>query len=275
MKITQSFLKDMDSHINGEMCGNLIIERYIHGRSIDDPEAEPGVMQLGSYFEYIAFGSLPKSGEIPQPVYKKRSLNKKEKTIKDMAADYRFAHEQAEEVTKYLKQMGFVVIKTQWKLTLGRYEGTIDVLVRCDKDLPELGIEKGMEIVLDVKFTAMLKDTTPRNNKHGWKFSDVQKAYHGIQAVQYHMISKRPFYFLVVSSKVLGDVRLFYIDVDDFAVDQHVKKANYLYDRFMVLGESGLKPQPSLVRCNSCPIRKDCKDKWTYPRVEVIKLNED
>lgn len=79
-RISQSMMKAVRAYLDGGDCGLVIREKYINGRLFGDATK---AMKLGTYFEYILTGSLPKDGKVPQPEYKKMSLNAQEKIIKD------------------------------------------------------------------------------------------------------------------------------------------------------------------------------------------------
>jgi hypothetical protein len=272
-RVSQSFVKDFQSYIDGEECGIIINAKYIDDRLLDDPNQQPGAKELGSYFEFITFGNLPKSGIAPTPVMLANG--------KDMAAEYRLAHVNSKRVLALFDELGLEIIERGKKYTYGRFHGTIDLVCRCTKDVKfDTGVEwkEGDIIVIDVKYSGLIGETTPGWNKHGWRFTPAQKAYHGIQAVHYHMITHLPFYFFVVQSNnkegSLSDMRFFHIPVTENMVETHKIKANDLFDRFFVRATAGdLKPRPSLMKCQKCPLREECKFRHFFPHPEIIDLN--
>ena len=68
MKISQSFVKEYSKYKQKKSCGLQVKAKYIDG--IKFPSSD--TMELGNYFEFMATGCLPRSGEIPTPeiVYK-------------------------------------------------------------------------------------------------------------------------------------------------------------------------------------------------------------
>lgn len=272
-RISQSFIKDYQSYVDGEECGIIIREKYVNDRLLDDPTAEPGAKELGSYFEFITFGTLPKSGIIPTPVMLANG--------KDMDAKYRLAHVNSKRVLALFHDLGLEYVEKGKKYTYGRHHGTIDLVCRCTKDVTfDTGVQwkAGDLIVIDVKYSGLIGETTPGWNKHGWRFTPAQKAYHGIQAVHYHMITHMPFYFFVCQSNnkegTLSDMRFFHIPVNENMVETHKIKANDLFDRFFVRATAGdLKPRPSLAKCQKCPLKDECSFRHTYPHPEIIDLN--
>ncbi len=278
-RISQSFIKDFTAYLHDGMCGNLIRERYVNGRSLEDPEAEPGAMQLGIYFEFIATGNLPKSGQIPQPVWKKRSLSKpiEKRKLTDMTEPYQLAHARAEQLKGYLTWYGLKIQHVGRKITLGRFEGSLDLICEATKQIlvDDTILDPGEQIIIDLKYAATLNDKTPRTNKHGWKWSEVQKAYHGIQAVHYSMLGRMKFFFLVISSAKEDNAKFFYVPVDDFAIEQHILVANGLHDKFKFMANAnGFLARPDLRICAKCALRRECPDKMIAPGIEVVNLNE-
>lgn len=275
-RITQSFIKDMRSYKAGELCGNIIRERWVNNRLLEDPDREPGAMELGAYFEFITFGTLPKGGKIPQPVYMLTPLKKNGGSpdglqVEDMTEPYRFAHKQSKHLLAYMDRMGFKILHAGKHLTKGRYEGTLDLIVECTKDIDDFVI--GNVIVIDIKYSGLMGPNIPWRNKHGWQWSDVQKKYHGTQALHYHFISDGlKFYFLVTSSTVEGEAKMFYIPIDEFESEQHIMEGNSLFEDLKFFSEVGLEARPSLVTCNKCPLRNECHDRQLWPKVEVVKI---
>lgn len=273
--ISQSFIKDFKAYDEGNECGIIIREKYVNGRVLDDPDADPGLKELGAYFEFIAFGSLPKSGVVPTPVMLSDG--------KTMNAAYRLATINAKRVREYLTvELGLVIKKKAWKVTKGRFNGTIDLLCECTKEIHfDTGIvwRVGDVIVIDLKYSGLISETTPAYNKHGWKWSKVQKEYHGIQATHYHILTDAPFYFFVCQSNnkegTLSDMKFFHIPVDGAMKEQHIVKANDYFDRFQVLAAAeDLKPRPSFSRCSKCVLRNECTVKHEFPHPEIINITE-
>lgn len=286
-RISQSFIKTMREYLAGDECGNVVTHQYLEGKLLDRKSKE---MAKGTYFEFLLSGALPKNGTIPVPEYMATPLkNKKPQDLKvsDMTADYRVVHVNAERVKKMLfVDMGLILISAGKKLVKGRFEGTLDLICECSKDITfDNGAEwkKGDRIVIDVKYSGLLYD---RWNKLGWEWSNIQKEYHGTQAKQYNYVSDLPFHFLVVSStnkeedneegdgKVVGATmaKFFGVPVDDHMMETHLAEGNKLYDRLKLESEVGLVARPDYVRCQKCAIREGCKDKHTFPQVEIVDL---
>jgi hypothetical protein len=269
-KITQSFLKDMIEYNAGTLCGNLVIEKWVNDRLFDDEE--PGAKELGCYFEFLLTGSLPKNQKVPQPVL-----------LKDNRPDasYRMAAVNAKRLKEYFDEMGLKIVQAGVRLTKGRFEGTLDIIAECTKQIEfDTGIiwNVGDRIAIDTKYSGLIGETSSGYNKLGWKWSNIQKEYHGIQAKQYHFVSNLPIYFLITQSNnkegTTSDVKLFHTPVSEFMIEQHVIEGNRLFDQFNFRYNSvGFEVRPSLSKCLKCPIKESCEQKHTFPHPEVIDLN--
>jgi hypothetical protein len=284
-RISQSFTKEMRDFLFRGACGNLIRERWINGRMVEDPDRDAGAMQLGSYFEFIlsllifpANPSLPKDGKVPVAQFKVRS---KGTDVSDMVQDYRDAHANAKHLAGYFKEWGFKVIATQKRLVKGNQEGTLDLICEAERDIVLGGVElsAGERFIIDLKYSGLLSPTTPMSNKHGWKWSKVQKEYHGTQAIQYHYVGggEMKFFFLVVnSSNGDGECKFFYVPVDEYMTERHLAEGKDYLNKLMFYEKAGgLIPRPYFLTCRKCPLRGECKDKHTFPHAEVVNLNED
>lgn len=285
-RISQSFIKDFREYLRKELCGNIIREKYIHDRLIEDPSREPGAMELGCYFEFITFGALPKNGKPPAPQYMDSKIKANGgKTdglgIKDMYEDYRTAHENSEITKRLFSEMGFKIIAVGQNVTRGRFTGTWDLVVECEKDVVFQGfyLDKGQRIIIDGKYSGLLSDTTPRTNKHGWKWSKEQMEYHGTQAKQYYFLgdASMQFFFWVVSSSAKNkDIRFFHIPMDQHMLDKHIMEGNDYFGKLELLSKTdALEPYPEYLRCMKCPLRETCTDKITGPQIETVNLYSD
>lgn len=262
-KITQSFIKDMREYLapGSDMCGHLIRHKWIDEKLIEGNEE----MKLGAYFEYGVSGALPKDKKVPLPQYMQSG--------KDKLAQYRRADNNIRRTKKYLEDLGIEIIRAGAPLTRGRYQGTIDIICRCTKNLTfENGrtLKKGEEIIIDLKYSGMLDE---RWSKHGWVWTDEQREYHGTQAIQYHFVGRRRFFFLVCSSKNETDIKFFEVEVSDQAIDRHISEGNDLYGQLeMIELQGSFTPRPSVSKCLECPLRETCIDRHDYPHPQLITL---
>lgn len=278
-RISQSFIKDYRDYVAGNECGNIIIEKYIEGRLIEDDE--PGAKDLGAYFEYIATGALPKSGKIPEPQYMQAPLKKKKAEDllpEDMLSPYRKAYKSGMQFKQFIADIGLKIIEVGRKKTKGRFDGVIDLKCEVIEVKPGYTWKVGDKIVIDLKYSGLVGDTVPARNKHGWNWSPAQKEYHGTQAKHYHMITNLPFYFLIFQSNQKEEddpiIKFFYVPVDEHMIERHVIEANELYDKFVFESTIGFVPRPSYNKCIDCPLRDNCKDKHDVPVPVEVDLNQ-
>jgi hypothetical protein len=277
-RITQSFMKAMREYLNGEGCGNLLKASWVDDRILENEE--PGQMEIGSYYEFVAFGTLPKSGKV-QPLYKKASIAKNGNSTNglgpnDMLKPYRLAHVRGTRLRALLLKMGLEVVVTNKRSVKGRFEGTIDLVCRVTRTIKFDGIkfEPGQLIVIDLKFSGLLGDKVNKKNKHGWQWTREQKEYHGTQAKQYSFLESLPFFFLVESSGDDEHIEMFHTPVTQDMIDSHISEGNYLMDRFKFwVSAEMLIARPSLKKCSSCPLKDECKDRQEIPVPKLIDLN--
>lgn len=271
--ISQSFIKTMRAYNAKEECGHLVRHQFV------DDQLLPGSASMaeGSYFEYVATGNLPKSGEIPQP--------KMMKNGKEMLEPYRRAEHAAITLKNKFALLGITFVKVGKTYTKGRYRGDLDLIIETTQEVKfPNGVvwPKGYRCILDLKYSGLLDD---RWSKHGWAWTNEQKEYHGTQATQYHMITGMDFYFLVVSSKntavensegiksyPVPAMKLFKVPVTDEMMNKHVQEGNNLFDQFKVQAELGFVARPSMNRCSDCPLWEGCKDKVDFPHPEEVDL---
>lgn len=260
-KITQSFIKDMREYLEpvSSLCGHFMRYKWIEGKLLEGSKE----MKLGSYVEFKVTGALPKDKREPFP---ERTQSGK------LTADYERAIENIKRIIMYFESMGFVQIQAGRTLHSGRFSGTIDVIMRATRTIKfDTGvvIKKDEEIIIDMKYSGMINE---RWNKHGWVWTDEQKKYHGTQAIQYHYIGKRRFFFLVCSSKNTTDLKFFEVDVTDRDTTLHIDEANDLFGHFEIISQKGFEPRPSVSMCTDCILRNGCKDRHDYPHPILITL---
>lgn len=271
MKISQSFIKDAVKYFSGDLCGNIMRERWVHDRLLD---TDSKAMHLGAYFEFqftllmTGKGSLPKNGEIPDPV----TTQKGEKT-----ADYKRADANALRLQRYFGDMGLNILHAGKKLTKGRFEGTIDLICECQKEIIfgtfNIVWRVGDIIVIDLKYSGLIDDNW---NPMGWGImtrpgDNAQKDHHGIQAKQYSMVTGYPFYYLIMPPSNEEDILFLHVPVSEEMISDHVKGGNALMEKFEFEMQMGFEPRPEIKRCNACPLKAACTDKHTFPHPLTVE----
>ena len=265
---------DMEDYLNGTLCGNIIQKRWVEDVLIN---LDSDAADLGCYFEYrltlltTGKGSLPKDGHVPQPEYYKNG--------KQLLADYELCHANVDRVIAYLDKIGLKILHAGVKLIRDNYEGTIDLICECTK---EIKFEDGNvwligdKIIIDLKYSGLINNKWDRLGWAGMlqSGSHIQKDHHGKQAIQYHFVGDEiPFYFLVTSSTNENDILFLHVPITFEMLNRHISHGNWLYREFeFIVATTGFEPRPSISTCNKCPIREGCTDKHIFPHPKTIYL---
>lgn len=265
MLISQSLIKDVRKYIAKKMCGHWLKAKYIDKtwpEEGDDSEAK----KLGRYFEYILSGSTGRSGIPPEAEYRKEALKAFQRdplrnrlSVDSMLSEYKLAHKNALRVKEYFKIMKIQILEVNVTYKGMGMIGTIDIVA----------MYQGRRVVIDVKYSGLIDD---KWNELGWVWTDAQAKFHGTQALQYHTLTKLPFYFLVVSSTNEEDIVFLEVELDDFSIEQHKTEVDYTRTKMDFFQDFGFNPLPSLKRCMSCPIREKCKDRIKAPVPVKVSL---
>jgi hypothetical protein len=101
MKVSQSLIKGLQDYILGKECGYVFKAKNIDGRYDLFPPSE--AQNVGAWFEYMATGSIPKNGAVPQAEYMKRG--KDENGNPELTAPYRLMKKQVENYRKIIESI--------------------------------------------------------------------------------------------------------------------------------------------------------------------------
>ena len=284
--ITQSLIKALNDYILGEECGIRIQYQYEDGGMFEPTEAQA----VGIYFEYKAFGTLPKSGKIPVPKWKNRKNNKRTQTIdtSELQKKYEVAVIQAEKLRSAMDYYGLKLLKAGEKITTvlddGTIaEGTLDLILETTKPLPlfnrdtqkiERYLPEGMMIFGDTKSSGLMGDKGKWSD-YGWHPDFLeQKDRLMIQPVHYVMIGTRhfkvdeiPWIFFVASQTNIVEQMWVHITVDPQKLEDHVetvKNARKLFERE---SRKGWKAKPELKRCADCGLFNNCTERMDVPYI--------
>jgi len=262
--ISKSLIHVYEDWRNGLECGEVLKAKYVD-RTWRDEWYTGAAMTLGKYFEqelYRELGFPPEEGKEIYPELYKEARKKVadnpfyEVTVADMLAPYALANRKAKRIAKLMTVSGIKVISVQqwveYKPKNGRGgHGYLDIVA----------VYKGRIIVIDVKYSGLLYDKWERM---GWLMASVeQRAYHAIQPLHYNMITKKPFFYLVVGSSNLIDVEFFEMNMSKYEKEQHVLKVNHVAESMELLQEiEGFTNYPDYVKCEKCPLQqhKMCPD---------------
>lgn len=232
-----------------EECGSVFIAKHVDHTWKFEP-SKP--MKLGTYFEFKSTGQLPFDGTTPRPETTQAGK---------LTAEYTRAEQNAERVQRILKTSGIKIIETGRKLEKNGMRGIEDIYA----------LYKGRKVTIDMKYSGLIDD---KWNRMGWMWTDYQKEYHGVQAKQYHCITRIPFYYLVLNPANTIDIKFFQVQISEFAKDQHLKKVDHIRENIdYLLGIDGFVDYPEFVKCSKCPL-VGCKNRQSKLIAETININE-
>ena len=256
MKISQSFVKEYSKYKQKKACGLQVKAKYID--KIKFPSTP--TMELGNYFEFMATGCLPRSGEIPIPEMAYKGTAKQK-----LSTDYERANESAEFFKKVIDSYKIEIIETGKCITIENRTGILDIVAKFNDRL----------CVIDLKYSGLLED---KWNDLGWETESLPyKDNLMIQAVHYTMLlaeiseldySDVDFYFFVFNSKKSNDAKIIKVNIDPDVFENHLKALDNVYEE-VVINKHNWKPYPSLSLCESCPLI-ECKHKLTIPKIEQV-----
>lgn len=256
MKISQSFVKEYSKYKQKRACGLQVKAKYIDG--IKFPSSP--IMELGNYFEFMATGCLPRSGEIPTPemVYKGTAKEK-------LSMDYERANASAEFFKKVVKQHKIEILEIGKVITKDNRTGILDIVAKFQNRL----------CVIDLKYSGLLED---KWSEFGWETESLPyKDNLMIQAVHYTILLSEvcevnyedvDFYFFVFNSKDSEDAKIIKVNIDPDVFESHLEAVDRVYNE-VVVQKHNFKAYPSLKLCKSCPLT-DCKHKLTIPNIEQV-----
>lgn len=254
VKISQSLIKDLDKYFDGDKCGHLIYHKYANG--VFEYPSEP--MEEGIYFEYVATGALPKSGEEPEPKLTQKG---------ELTAPYKRAKEQAQLFKSLCDKMGIKVLSTQETRDKNGLIGTMDIEADWN----------GKLVTIDLKYSGLIND---KWNEMGW--SDLygdndrgkQYRHHSTQSLQYTYIFERPFFFWVFSSVNVGENIMIEMRHESEQLEGHVLRAKESAKRWNILAgheKAGLSAIPDYLECQKCPIFEKCNHKTVIPIPKTVE----
>lgn len=297
VKISQSMIKELEKWMNGEKCGHMVYQKYAN--KIYEPPSD--AMHEGIYFEYMATGALPKSGEVPQPVFLKTEkrewtpeeisdyvnydtfpgriktppvgvdlsmslheqyeLHKEAVFVESLAKSYRTSYNQAKLFKNFCKEMGIEILGTQVTGEKNGLVGTLDIHAIWD----------GREVTIDLKYSGLINN--PYDDM-GWldlytkNDRENQYRYHAVQSCQYTYIFDRPFFFWVFSSVNEGENIMIEMVHDELEISDHLNRASEAGKRWNVLSiheRAGVSGRPEYNTCQKCVLKEKCEYKTDLP----------
>lgn len=268
LSLSCSMLKDWIKVLKGKECGKRFDAKYVR-RTL--PYEQSAAAQAGCYFEYICTGSKNADGSTPAPVRTKSGIDAVCKRVP----------KQAEAFADTLEAYGLEIIETGLvaieNRTGYRFKGIYDCLCVATRDIEELGLCAGEEVILDLKFSGLLDD---KWSDYGWEVSKLHEKDSMLQVASYKYLDHKvrgthdiPFLFYVASSKNETDSNLIRVDVNDFyamiaGFENMLEKD---YDLIYVGKEFGFDPLPQKSLCKDCKV--ECPHHTVVPDLTTISIS--
>lgn len=243
-------MKSYVDYLNKKECGLLFKGKYID-KNVETPPSDS--MKEGIYFEYLATGSLPRTGIVPEP----------EKTKKgEITAAYQRVQEAAELFKKIIKHYNINIIEKGFVVSTEDMTGIIDIWAEWD----------GKLCIIDTKYSGLLDD---KWNELGWETESLNmKDSLMIQGVHYKLLVKEalgqdnvPFYYFVFNSKDSTDMKIIKQEVDPDKLYFHKQTVLRMKESILNDIEKGFKALPDYRKCKDCPLFSTCKHKAEYPQI--------
>lgn len=234
-------------------CGIYVKAKYID--KIDLKEEPSDAMKEGIYFEYLATGSLPRSGEVPEP----------EKTMKgQLTTAYQRVVASAELFKEIVKHYSIKINKTGMVVSTDNMTGILDIWAEWD----------GKPCIIDLKYSGLIDD---KWNELGWETESLpMKDSLMIQGVHYKILIQDslgldvPFYYFIFNSKDSTDMKIIeeIVDPDKFIFHRQVvdKTRSSIENEI----QNGFKAFPDYRYCKDCPLFESCDKRHDYPRITKI-----
>lgn len=275
IKVGQSMLKDYRAYHAGEECGLRFNSKHI---AKTYPNDTGDAAALGHYLEFLLFKTVPthmkKEGRIPQPEFmvsalkdvtsKKRTMESL--TVDDMLAPYREVHRKAKIVQQYLDEMKVTIVRTDTDYQNEWGRGLVDVEMKG-----EFFGDPNEEVIVDLKYSGLTD-----NIWDDWGFGfekQNQLDYHGTQGRQYHLLTGKRFFFLLVSSSAKNDTAEFVeCKFSDESLIKHRDEALYVREKVEFEKSIGFVARPNLIRCNGCMLKATCSSRAKVPSIRVVNF---
>jgi len=292
IKISQSLLKGLLDFREGDICGLVFKAKYIDGKY--DLFLPSDVQNVGAWFEYMATGSVPKSGGVPKPEYMKRK--KDDKGNPELATAYKLMQKHIDTFKKTMDFYGFEIlrvgedIKVLYPNSIEKFgfevwlTGTLDIRARATKDIytidqnrnKVLVATKGQILIIDLKTTGLLDENT-KFNDYSWYLNGLDhKVKLVTQPIHYKYIEllktgvEPPFLFMLYNTKNENDARIIDFRLDESSFSEHEMFIENGVRNLMYYQKHGYKPLPSLTECSECPLRDGCEYKAVNPPITVF-----
>ncbi len=272
LSISQSLLKDWDDYSKGLGCG-----LWFKARHIDKIKTKPTPAMLkGLRFEYLCTGALLRDGSIPPELLTKTGNISK--------TDNQKVEKQAERFKEAIEFYGVEILETskiiEWECDDYKRKGVLDILAKIHK-MPEFKENpnvymKPFEAIIDIKSTGLLDN---KFEQFGWALENLPfRNKLTEQPVDYKSIYREngikdiPFYWFVHSNTNDIDSRIIEARVGDARIDEQIFKVKSAVKAIESELFLEFKAHPTVKRCFNCPLFKNCKEKITVPKVNIVEI---
>jgi hypothetical protein len=267
--INQSLVKDLVKYQNNQLCGLVFTNKWISNQFGGGTKSN----NLGHYFEYLCTGALAKGeSEAPKPDYTKKG---------ELDSQFKVAKEQSVFFQELIKKFGIELLSAGDKvLADDKWIGTLDILAKWESIGKYVDFEFGddnpeKKVIIDLKYSGLLDD---KWSEFGWHTDSLPKKQGTmLQAKHYKFLFWKkygfnpPFLFFVFDVKEVGKVKIIYVDIDDWELEQHevfLEKAKKYFEHQLKIG---FQPKPIYEVCIKCKYANWCTFKVTTPSVITIK----
>jgi len=258
INISQSFLKEYADYKSGDTCGLQVKAKYIDGIKFPSSDA----MEYGNAFEYLATGSIPRDGHIPE--IERVYVGTKRESI---SAQYQRIIQSAELFKKIINHYEIEIIDIGRVATQDGMTGIMDIVAKWDDRI----------CIIDTKYSGLIDD---KWSDFGWNL-DMLPEKHSLmlQPVQYKILLSKEldcdiedidFYFFVFSSKEVMNVKLIKVNVDELTIANHLSTVEWVKAELKKPIDKLFKAKPTLKGCFECPIKDNCKSKVEVPHIDQI-----
>jgi hypothetical protein len=267
--INQSLVKDLIKYQKNELCGLVFTNKWILNQFGGGTKSN----NLGHYFEYLCTGAMAKGeSEAPKADYTKKG---------ELDAQFKVAKEQSVFFQELIKKFGIELLSAGDKvLADDKWIGTLDILAKWESIGEYVDFEFGddnpeKKVIIDLKYSGLLDD---KWSEFGWHTDSLPKKQGTmLQAKHYKFLFWKkygfnpPFLFFVFDVKEVGKVKIIYVDIEEWELEQHeifLEKAKKYFEHQLKIG---FQPKPIYEVCIKCKYANWCTFKVTTPSVITVK----
>jgi hypothetical protein len=269
-KLTQSMIKSLFDVNEGSECGLVFKAKFLDGKF--DLFTASTVQSVGTWFEFMVTGALPKDGKIPQPQLTSKN---------ELTAPFKKIEAHIDNFKNVFNHYGIKIVSSGDVIKHNDLEGTIDILALATKDIAdengEVIVKAKQQFIIDIKTTGLLDD---KWNDYGWELNNLaNKTKLILQPIHYRYIWLRktgeeiPFLFFLFSSTNPDDYRIINFTFGESTYLGHTNLINKVLKLYLYYEEKGFPAHPSPIRCGGCPLKGDCKSAVDVPFIQTFNYD--